>query len=438
MSHQVLMLSMLETNSNFALFCEQGTGKTLPTLIDLYQRFKDHEIKNALVVCPKPVIHSWYRDMDLFDDCAREKLKSSTEVINYDLVWRRDKYKEPFDAIVLDESHAIKNRGSKRTKWALSVTHNAKVRRILTGTPIGNGALENIWSQYAFLNPGKGNRGQTISLDYGYWSHFLNHYAYLNRWFQPYKYKNVDELQRIMDSHSLRITKEDALDLPEKLPDDIWEIDMTSEQKRYYKQMAKESTLSDIDVIAENSLSKSLYLREIATGFIKNDDGRVIPLKSNKPKYLAEFLENYDKKLVIFFNFKQSKQEIIKVLERKNKRKTYRVLDGDNPDKSAWREFQTDRDIQIILCQYQSANQGIDLYAADTILYYEPTTSSTVMEQSRDRIHRIGQTQKCSYVLFSTVGTIEPKIYKALQGYADFNEKLFNEYMEEYQRSYGY
>jgi SNF2 family DNA or RNA helicase len=86
----------------------------------------------------------------------------------------------------------------------------------------------------------------------------------------------------------------------------------------------------------------------------------------------------------------------------------------------------------VIICQYQSASTGIDLYAADTIIYYEPTLSSNILEQSKDRIHRISQTNKCSYIHFVTRGTIEVSIYRALKNYSDFSEALFKSYMTEY------
>jgi SNF2 family DNA or RNA helicase len=99
------------------------------------------------------------------------------------------------------------------------------------------------------------------------------------------------------------------------------------------------------------------------------------------------------------------------------------VLDGEQKNKSIWKDFQSDDKIRIIVCQYKSGNAGIDLFAADTILYFEPTISSNVLEQSRDRIHRTGQTQKCSY---------------ALQGFCDFDEKLFKQYIEQYQKGISY
>ncbi|MCB5007513.1 hypothetical protein LGW19_10010, partial [Streptococcus mutans] len=105
-------------------------------------------------------------------------------------------------------------------------------------------------------------------------------------------------------------------------------------------------------------------------------------------------------------------------------------------DKNIWRKFQSDESIQVIVCQYQSAAAGIDLFASDTIIYYEPTLRSTTLEQSRDRIHRTGQTSKCSYIHLITTGTIEVDIYRALSNFGDFSEKLFTETIEVYEKSY--
>jgi SNF2 family DNA or RNA helicase len=114
----------------------------------------------------------------------------------------------------------------------------------------------------------------------------------------------------------------------------------------------------------------------------------------------------------------------------------YVVLDGEQKDKTIWRKFQVDKRIRVIVCQYQTANAGIDLFASDTIIYYEPTLRSNILEQSRDRIHRSGQKEKCSYIHLLTRGTVEVDIYRALAGYSDFSEALFTRYMNGYRRSY--
>ena len=188
-----------------------------------------------------------------------------------------------------------------------------------------------------------------------------------------------------------------------------------------------------MEFVADNPLVKLTKLRQIASGFLIDDTGEAVELKCEKINALDEFLDGFDKKLVIFAEFTRSIDNISALL-KKRKLKAI-VLDGRQKNKSVWREFQADESIRVIVCQYVSGCQGIDLFAADTILYYEPTLRSNILEQSRDRIHRNGQTQKCSYIHFLTKGTVEKDIYRALSGFSDFNEKLFNEYVSEYQRA---
>jgi SNF2 family DNA or RNA helicase len=214
--HQKLALQYLRFNDSFALFMEQGTGKSIPTLIRIFELYKQGEIKNALIVAPKATMGAWYRDIEKFFNKSEQKLlENLITVINYDSVWRKGKgYDRQWDCIVLDESHKIKNRTSKRSAFLLKLSLQAKYRYILTGTPIGNGQLENIWAQYAFLKP-KVVRGRVASEIFGTYRQFEDKYCILNQYWKPYRYLNVDELQDIIAEYSYRVTKEECLDLPE-------------------------------------------------------------------------------------------------------------------------------------------------------------------------------------------------------------------------------
>ena len=108
------------------------------------------------------------------------------------------------------------------------------------------------------------------------------------------------------------------------------------------------------------------------------------------------------------------------------------VLDGRQTDKGVWLQFQNDDAVRAIVCQYQSGSAGIDLYAADTCIFFEPTIRSDLNEQAKDRIHRVGQTRACSYYYLLTSGSIEFAIYNALKNYEDFGEALFTKYMSTY------
>lgn len=397
---------------------------------------QDELIKTCLIVAPKVALGAWDRDIELFTPEEQLTLRRAITSVSYDKVWRFKKdfneYDHDWDCIVLDEAHFIKNRTSKRSKFLLQLATKSKYRYILTGTPIGNGQLENIWSQYTFLEPEKVKGKIHSKIFGGSYYDWQDYYCILNQYWRPAKYVHVNELQDIIDDHSYRVTKAEALDLPEKLPDEINEIDL--KEPSLYKQMANDSAILKYEIIAENPLSRLVKLRQIASGFLKDNDGQLIKLKTEKIAALKDFLDNWNKKLVIFAEFQNSIDEI--EAELKKRKIKFVTLDGRQKDKKIWRKFQSDESIQIIICQYQSGSAGIDLFAADTILYYEPTLRSTTLEQSRDRIHRTGQHQPCSYIHFITKGTVEEQIYKSLSKYEDFSEKLFTEYIDHYQKGF--
>jgi len=424
---------------------EQGTGKTIPTLARILELLKNGEIENALIVGPKSALGAWERDIEKFEPKERRLLGTNTFIINYDKVWRMDPEDLPSDCIVLDEAHFIKNRTSKRSAFLLKLACRAKYRYILTGTPISNGQLENIWSLYCFLNPylSRGRVYSNIFKDYmskvaqgtytGSYTEFSQRYCILNQYHKPSSYINVKELQTLISRYCYRVKKSDCLDLPDKLPDEIVYVEQA--EKALYKKLSTESALLEYEILADNPLSRLVKLRQLVSGHMKAKDNTLL-FKCEKLTYLCEILEGYadDKKLIIFAEFKTSIEQIGRLC--KEMKLSYVTLDGEQKDKTIWRQFQSDPTIRVIICQYQTASAGIDLYASDTIIYYEPTLRSQLLEQSRDRIHRSGQTHKCSYIHLLTKGTVEVSIYRALAGYSDFSEKLFTEYLSTYRRTY--
>lgn len=437
--HQEIALSYMRSNNYFALFMEQGTGKTIPSLFRILDLLRSGAIEDALVVAPKSALGAWERDIELFNDLDREILKGGITLINYDKVWRGDKkspYYKKWGCIILDEAHLIKNRTSRRSKFLLRIATMADYRYILTGTPIGNGQLENIWSLYCFLDPYL-ERGYPYSRIFGgSYKTFEDRYCILNMYHKPSSYVHVKELQEIINEHSYRVKKVECLDLPDKLPDEVIKVDLL--EKDLYKRLATESAILGYEILADNPLSRLVKLRQLCSGYIKVDPqiGPDVEVKTEKIRVLEELIDGYedDKKLVIFAEFKHSIAKISDLLKKKKIK--YVTLDGDQKDKTVWRKFQSDKKIRVIVCQYQTASAGIDLFASDTIIYYEPTLRSNTLEQSRDRIHRTGQSNKCSYIHLLTRGTVEVDIYRALSGYSDFSEKLFTEYMDGYRRSY--
>lgn len=430
----------MRANDYFALFMEQGTGKTIPSLFRILDLLRSGSIEEALVVAPKSALGAWERDIELFDALDRDILKAGITLINYDKVWRggdKSPYYKKYGCIILDEAHFIKNHSRNRSKFMLKIACMADYRYILTGTPVSNGKLENIFSLYCFLDPYL-ERGRVYSRIFGgSYQKFQDRYCILNMYHKPSSYIHVKELQEIINAHSYRVKKVECLDLPEKLPDEVIKVDLL--EKKLYKKLVTESAILEYEILAENPLSRLVKLRQLSSGYLtyrERNETKLLELDTEKLSVLEEIIEGYpdDKKIVIFAEFKYSIAKISDLLRKMKIR--FVTLDGDQKDKTIWRQFQSDKRIRVIVCQYQTASAGIDLFASDTIIYYEPTLRSDILEQSRDRIHRTGQKEKCSYIHLITKGTVEVDIYRALAGYSDFSEALFTRYMEGYRRTY--
>ena len=418
--HQKVMLDLLTNYDQFALFAEAGCGKTIPILYHITNLFMSGEIKDCLIVCPASVRGSWRRDIEKLSGLRRPYTKNIT-VVSYDLVWRREEYEKDWDCIVLDESHCIASRSSKRTKFLQRLKNRSKYRYILTGTPMHNGHYEDYWSQMEFLIPGY----------LGTYNEFCAHHTVQRQLPGTYvriivKYRNVQELLDKIGQKAYYIDKKSCLDLPEKLPPVV--IDCELQEKLKYKQALK-SFIQEYDMNIGNPMSIIVKLRQLCSGFVIDDYGDTHELKCEKIKMLDELIDSISGKIVIFAEFTYSLEQIHKLLDKK--KITYLTLDGRQSNKSIWREFQSNEDIRIIVCQYRSANAGIDLYEASNMIFYEPTQSSTVVDQAMARIHRNGQTRNCSYYWLLTEKSVEHDIYDRVVNGIDFNVQALENFRRE-------
>jgi len=437
--HQRTALNLLRLNDGFALFMEQGTGKTFPVLFRMAELAASGRIGSALVVAPKAVCASWRDKAARLDENQQRALAGiRMEVVSYDLAWRRKEIRDAtWDLVVLDESHYVKSPSAKRTKACQALCSRARYRYILTGTPTSNGQLCNLWSQLSCVDPVV-DRGRIYPSCLGGDSYYkwIERVAYMDPWHKPYKYRDVDRIQEVMGEWSYRITKDECLDRPERLPDEVLHVELPPKVRKVYDDMAEHSAVVELDALAGNPLTRALRLRQMCSGFLGLEDGGGIEYPNPKVAALKDLLTDWEGKVVVFCDFRHSVEACAALLSRMGLNPV--TLDGRTRDPDVWRTFQACEGVRAIVCQYQSGSAGIDLYAADTIVFFEPSLSSNLTEQARDRIHRIGQTRACSYYWLLTDRTIEPAIYDALRGYRDFSEALFTKHISEYTRGRGY
>jgi SNF2 family DNA or RNA helicase len=142
-----------------------------------------------------------------------------------------------------------------------------------------------------------------------------------------------------------------------------------------------------------------------------------------KPKvaWLDQFLEGVCDNVVIFYNYKSERDEILAMIKKSHKgRKVFRI-DGEKhetPSKDTWADLRR----TITMAQYQSGSTGIELTYAATTVYFSPTYSYSNYEQSIGRTNRNGQKKKLTLYLLCAPTTLERDVWEAIRNKTDFQE----------------
>lgn len=432
-----------KTNKGFGLLFEMGCGKTLTAIAIAGAAYAAGKIERLLVVAPTSVVAVWPKELQeyaefkytcrtlLGDKTSRLKQLSDLEkfpfkalkvaVINYESTWRDGIFEalQEFDAdmIIADESQRIKTHDAAQSKAMHQLGDQARYKLILSGTPVQNNAID-IYSQYRFLDP-------TVFGKNFY--QFRNRYAIMggfNRR-QIVGYKDMDDLIRREHSIAFRITKEEAIDLPEQTFE-VRHIQMDKKLADLYQRIKRDS-YAEIEtggqITATTVLTKLLRLQQLAGGFLVTDDATKPQLVSTaKLEALSDIVQDYvvdgGKKLVIFARFVPEVKAIIdlmkKVLpERKKAVSIYGEIKKE--DRGAIvQQFQTDPDTVVFVGQIDTAGTGVTLTAADTCVYYSKNFNYAAYEQSLSRIHRIGQRNTCTYIDLVMEKTVDEMINRAL------------------------
>lgn len=404
--HQIEAFNQTIDKTKVAYYLDMGLGKTYLAS----EKAKQLNNNLILLVCQKSKINDWVEHYKLFYPnhniiTYKKSLSNipnnSIVIINYDLLWRRKELSKLKNyTLILDESSYIKNESSKRTKFILKMKPDNVI--LLSGTPTG-GKYEELYSQIKLL-------GWNIKKA-EYWDTYINYINVDVGGFKVKKvtgYKNVDRLKRKLREHGAIFMKtEDVLTLPETI-----EYDIKVKPIKEYNQFKKDRviTINNVELVGDTSLTKMLYLRQLAGLYNKN-----------KYEKLIELLEGSDDRLIIFYNFTEESKEIMKICKKLNKPAS--IVNGKKRDLSNYESL----DNTVTLIQYQAGAMGLNLQKANKIIYFSLPLSSELFEQSKKRTHRLGQTRTCLYYYLLTDKSIELDIFETLKQRKDYTDKLFSE-----------
>ena len=313
------------------------------------------------------------------------KRSATVYIVNYDILpdwldWI--KALEP-GMIIIDESHAIKSRTTKRYKAVKKLVKRVPKIATLSGTPVINTPAD-IWTTLNILRPKLFPSFMT----------FASRYCKVQRTRWGLKFsggKNLDELNRLLIGEGIMIRrlKKDVLkQLPPKIRNVI-HIDLPPAMRREY-DMAEKNYVRWLHGVAPHMAANA---RRMAAMQKRNGLKRLIGVLKLRSlmDWINLFLESSNKKLIVFgIHYKvlvplHDKYQKISVL-----------VNGKTPEKDRKglvKKFMKNPKCRIFFGNIQAAGTGLNLTAAEAILKSEIGWTSVEHDQAESRANRIGQTE---------------------------------------------
>jgi SWI/SNF-related matrix-associated actin-dependent regulator 1 of chromatin subfamily A len=373
---------------------EQGLGKTIQAI----GAWNELHPKHTLVICPASVKWNWAREFSWWGlgdpKCHVQQgrkgyplNRSAVTIVNYDVLdaLHEELTDKPWDMVILDEAHFLKNSKAKRTQAALGyrtrqgIVKGAKHVVLLTGTPVPNRPIE-FWPMLTRLAPDV-IAPFTKYFDFG--RRFCNAYQGPFGWDMTGS-SNEEELnRRLRSSIMVRRLKADVLtDLPDKQYQIIpFEADATA--RRLIKN---ESKIVDMEDLQKTGKPKGMQVGELAE--LRHKLALVkLPLCLT---HICDLLDGGVDKIVVFAHH----AAVIDALMDGLKDYLPVKLDGRIgavEKQRAVDTFQNNKDCRVFVGQMQAAGVGITLTAASNVVFVESSWVSGDIAQAVDRCHRIGQ-----------------------------------------------
>ena len=455
LKHQEQAVNRFINEKYGALFCEMGTGKS-KIILDVIQN--SEKPLATLIVAPNGLHYNWAineipkhthkADVYCWKGSPNSKKKQRELQKFFDLE-STDKFflinvealrtKIGFDFahaflvgshgyqrhMIVDESTCIKNPKAQQTKAVMKLAKQTERRWILNGTPITQGPLD-LYSQCKFLD--------ATSIPEKTMTTFKHAYAIErtmtmgSRSFNKVVgYQNLDKLTKNIEPFSLRLEKKDCLDLPSKTFNKVY-VELTPEQERVYRNIKEESIalLEGEMVTTTIALTRIVKLHQILTGFVITDNDTKVNLRNNRLAALKQIAETA-KPLVVFCAYKHNVDQIKAELSD-YKVVTYTGDDTSNNRNQAVEDFQAGN--ADIFVGTSAAAKGLTLTSASTMVYYSNNYSLETRLQSQDRIHRIGQDDKCTYIDLVVPNSIDETIIHKLQAKKELSDEVLDDLID--------
>ncbi len=374
--YQFEAIAFLFPRETAILADEMGLGKTMQAITSIRMLLLAGQLRQTLLVCPKPLVSNWVREFRLWapevpvtvvegDATKREFIWTQRNapvlIANYELLMRDQKILDSdelhFDLVVLDEAQRIKNRNSATAQIARSLPRSRSWA--LTGTPIEN-SVEDLVNIFEFLAPG---------------------------YLRPEM--NLKTISKAARDHILRRTKDKVLtEMPPKMFRDE-ELELTPAQWDSYRA-AEEDGVVQLENLADTLTIQHVFELVLRLKQICNFDPPTGA--SSKLERLVADMEEIaasGKKAIVFSQWVETLEKMAGPLERFGPMQFHGRVPSRQRD-AVIEQFKEDSSKHVILMSYGAGSVGLNLQFCEYVFLFDRWWNPAIEDQAVNRAHRIG------------------------------------------------
>jgi SNF2 family DNA or RNA helicase len=400
--YQIRGIAFLMPRDAALIADEMGLGKTMQTIVALRLLFHAGLIHNGLVVCPKPLVINWTRELRTWaPDVPFEVVTGDSEtrraiwhvsncplkLVNYELLTRDaaevGDEKVRFDVVVLDEAPRIKNKEAKTAQVVRSLRRQRSWA--MTGTPIEN-RTDDLVNIFAFVDPDR---------------------------IPPET--PARQLPALTSDCILRRTKEEvATDMPPRILRDT-------------SVLAEKEGVIHLNALGDTITVQHVFELVMRLKQICNFDPRT-KQSAKLERLLADMTEVAEsgRKAIVFSQWVEPLEFLAEALREFGPLRYH----GKVPHKERQGildRFKSDPTKHIILMSYGTGSVGLNLQFTNYVFLFDRWWNPAIEDQAINRAHRLGQKSTVFVTRFLSQGTIEGRIHEVLEK----KRQLFNELIEQ-------
>lgn len=380
---------------------EMGLGKTMQAIVAIRLLLHAREIRQVLLICPKPLVTNWVREFGLWapeiPTCVIEGSQAKrnwqwqtdrwpVKIANYELMSRdQDAITQPgsrYDLVVLDEAQRIKNSRSSTAQVVRSIRCDR--HWALTGTPIEN-SVDDIVGIFEFVSPGLLSPGMSP--------------------------KHIAEEVR---DHILRRTKDTVMSqMPPRLIRDA-ELELSPEQAETYCRAESDG------VLRLNAMGHSITIQHVFELILRlkqicNFDP--VTGASSKLERLNADLDEVvasGQKAIVFSQWVKSLERISEGIRQFEPLQYHGGIAAHKRD-AILAEFRDHPRRSVLLMSYGAGSVGLNLQFCRYVFLFDRWWNPAVEDQAINRAHRIGVPGSVTVTRMLALGTIEERINQVLE-----------------------